>query len=338
MGSMPSLKGARIAVFVLGLAVVAAVAYAQTGRIKGKVVDADNKPVEGATVVMDSKEMNRKFTTKTDRRGDYTHFLAPGTYIVTVTKDALSQTQETRVSLDERELNFTLRPGGGGGGGNVSEADRKKAEAERAAITKAFAEGATLSNEGKYDEALVKFNEVIAKIPTCSECYNNIGEIQRRKKDFPAAEAAYKKAIELNPNAGEAYMGLANVYNAQSKFAEATAASEQAQKLLSAAGGPGGGGMSADAAYNQGVIAWNALKGDATPETVRKVGETLEAAVKSDPKHAEAQFLLGQVYVREGKFKEASTAFETYIKLSPNGPNVKAAQSTLEGLKAYIKH
>ena len=33
------------------------VGYAQTGRIKGKVVDAENKPVEGAKITMESKEM-----------------------------------------------------------------------------------------------------------------------------------------------------------------------------------------------------------------------------------------------------------------------------------------
>jgi Flp pilus assembly protein TadD len=338
MVSMPSLTGARVAALALGLAIVAAAAHAQTGRIKGKVVDADNKPVEGATVVMESKEMNRKLTTKTDRRGEYTHFLPPGPYMVTVTKESLTQTQETKVGLDERELNFTLRAGGGGGaGGSISEADRKKLEAERAAITAAFTDGANLSNAGKFDEAIVKFNEVIAKIPKCAECYSNIGQINMRKKDYPAAEAAFKKAVEINPAAAEAHSGLANAYNAQSKFPEAAAASAEAQKLLSAAGGAGGG-LNADAAYNQSVIAWNGLKGDAPPEAVRKVGETLEAAVKADPKHAEAQFLLGQVYVREGKFKEASGAFEIYLKLSPNGPNAKAAQATLEGLKAYIKN
>jgi tetratricopeptide (TPR) repeat protein len=332
---MPSLKSARIGAFVLGLAAFAAVGYAQTGRIKGKVVDANNKPVEGATVVLESKEMNRKLTTKTDRRGEYAHFLAPGPYTVTVSKDNLSQTQETRVSIDERELNFTLAPGGGGG--NVSEADRKKAEADRAAITTAFSEGATLSNAGKFDEALIKFNEVLAKIPNCTECYNNIGAIHLRKKDYAAAEEAYKKAIGTSASSGEAYMGLANVYNAQQKFPEATAASEQAQKMFSAAGGVAGGAGSADASYNQAVIGWNTLKGDTPPEAVRKVGEMLENAVKGDPKHAEAHYLLAQVYVREGKFKEAVGAFDAYLKLSPNGPNAKSAQSTMEALKAYIK-
>ena len=43
--------------FVLGLTALSAIGYAQTGRMKGKVVDAENKPVEGAAIVMESKEM-----------------------------------------------------------------------------------------------------------------------------------------------------------------------------------------------------------------------------------------------------------------------------------------
>ena len=108
MGRLSSLKSARLGACVLGLALFAAVGYAQTGRLKGKVVDASNKPVEGATVVMESKDLNRKLSTKTDRRGEYTHFLPPGEYSVTVSKDSLTQTQVTKVSIDERELNFTL--------------------------------------------------------------------------------------------------------------------------------------------------------------------------------------------------------------------------------------
>ena len=101
--------------FVLGLTAVSTIGYAQTGRIKGKVVDAQNKPVEGATILMESKEMNRKLTTKTDKRGEYTQFLPPGEYMVTASKDNLSQSFPVKVSIDEREQNFTLKPGGSGG-------------------------------------------------------------------------------------------------------------------------------------------------------------------------------------------------------------------------------
>ena len=82
--------GLTLGAFVLGLLAVSATGYAQTGRIKGKVLDAENKPVEGAIILMESKEFNRKISTKTDKRGEYTQFLAPGQYTVTATKGDLT--------------------------------------------------------------------------------------------------------------------------------------------------------------------------------------------------------------------------------------------------------
>jgi cytochrome c-type biogenesis protein CcmH/NrfG len=325
MGRLSSLKSARLGACVLGLALFAAVGYAQTGRLKGKVVDAANKPVEGATVVMESKELNRKLSTKTDRRGEYTHFLPPGEYSVTVSKDNLTQTQVTKVSIDERELNFTLTAGGGGGGGAMSEADRKKMEAERTAVQAAFTEGATLSNAGKYDEAVAKFNEVIAKLPKCVECYTNIALINIRKKDFPAAEAAYKKAIELQPTSADAYMGLANVYNAQGKSDLALEASAQASKL-GGSGGAAAGGGSADALFNQGVIAWNASKAE-------EAMKLFQQAVAADPKYADAHYWLGMANVNQGKLPEGVKSFEEYLKLAPTGQYADQAKGMIAAIK-----
>ena len=320
--------GLRLAIAAFVLAAFGAAADAQTGRIKGKVVDADNKPVEGATVLLESKEMNRKLTTKTDRRGEYTHFLAPGEYTVTVTKDNLTQTQQTRVSIDERELNFTLRPGGGAGagGGAISDADRKKIEAERTAVKTAFESGVALSNEGKYDEAVAKFTEVLAKMPKCTECHSNIGAVYMKKKDYVQAEASYKKALEVDPNAVEAYMGLANAYNAQRKFDLATEASAQAQKLQGAAGAAGGAGASASSMFNQGVIAWNAGK-------IPDAQKLFEQAVAADPKLAEAHYWLGMANVNQGKLPEAAKSFEEYLKLDASGQYAEQAKSMLAAIK-----
>ena len=59
--------GLTLGAFVLGLMALSTIGYAQTGRLKGKVVDAENKPVEGAVITMESKELNRKISTKTDK-------------------------------------------------------------------------------------------------------------------------------------------------------------------------------------------------------------------------------------------------------------------------------
>jgi tetratricopeptide (TPR) repeat protein len=325
MGRLSSLKSARLGACVLGLALFAAVGFAQTGRLKGKVVDAANKPVEGATVVMESKELNRKLSTKTDRRGEYTHFLPPGEYAVTVSKDNLTQTQVTKVSIDERELNFTLTAGGGGA--PMSDADKKKFEAERAAVQAAFTEGATLSNAGKFDEAVAKFNEVIVKLPKCVECYTNIALIQVRKKDYAAAEAAYKKALELQPTSSDIYMGLANVYNAQGKSDLALEASAQASKLGGgAAAGGAAGGASADALFNQGVIAWNASKAE-------EAMKLFQQAVAADPKYADAHYWLGMANVNQGKLPEGIKSFEEYLKLAPTGQYADQAKGMIAAIK-----
>jgi tetratricopeptide (TPR) repeat protein len=320
--------GIRLAVVAFVLAAFSAIGSAQTGRLKGKVVDAGNKPVEGATVTIESQEMNRKVTTKTDRRGEYTHFLAPGPYKVTVTKDSLSQTQETRVSIDERELNFTLAAGTGGGGGPASDAERKKVEAENAAIKAAFAAGATAINEGRLDEAITKFNEVITKIPNCVECFLGIGNAHMKKKEFEQAEAAYKKAVAANANSAEAYMGLANAYSAQRKSDLAMEASASAQKLLGQSGAAGapGGGASAGAVFNQGVIAWNASK-------IPEAQKLFEQAVALDPKLADAHYWLGMANVNQGKLPEAAKSFEEYLKLDPKGQYAEQAKGILSQIK-----
>src|SRR5262249_39286951 len=151
----------------------------------------------------------------------------------------------------------------GAAAADLSKDDAKKHEAKVAAIKDKFAEGAKLSNDGKYDEAIAKFQEVLVDVPKCPECYVNIGMVYAQKKEYDKSEEAYKKALEVDPNSPsvvDAYNGLATIYNSQSKFKEAQEASAEAAKRSAAPGGAtgGGGGGNADQLYNQGVIAWNA--------------------------------------------------------------------------------
>ena len=322
------MMGARrfvaICALLVGLAAFAAPVYAQ-GQIKGKVVDADNKPVEGAKVTIQSMDSNRKYEVKTNKRGEYIQIgIQIGEYKITAEKDGLTQSFNKKIGLDMVEVNFGLRPGAAG---DVSEKDRKEAEAKANALRGAFTQGVELSNQGKHDEAIAKFNEVIAGAPKCTECYTNIGAININKKDYDAAEAAFKKAIEVNPNSFEAYNGLATVYNAQKKFDQAAEASAQAQKLSSTGtAGAGGGGGSASTVFNQGVIMWNAGK-------IAEAKKQFEEAVKIDPKLADAHYWLGMANLNEGKMPEAAQQFEEYLKIAPTGQYAEQAKGVLAQIK-----
>jgi tetratricopeptide (TPR) repeat protein len=316
---LPNARVLAIASLLAGLA-WAAPAFAQsTGMVRGKVVDAEGKPVEGATVVLEFQEgITRKYETKSNRRGEFMQIgLAPGRYLVTAQKEGLGAQQfEVRVGLGRAaEVNFVLAPGAGGAGAP----DPKLVEA----LKTTFAAGVALSREGKHDEAIAKFKEALTITDKCYDCWYNIGIAYAQKKEYEQAEEAFKQAIALKPDYAEAYNGLANIYNAQKRFDEAAKASAEAAKHAAAAAGSGG---SVDAVYNQGVILWNAGK-------VAEARQQFEQVIQMKPDHADAHYWLGMAKLNGGDIPGALGEMETYLKLAPEGQYAAQAKALLAQLK-----
>ncbi|HSK08361.1 MAG TPA: tetratricopeptide repeat protein [Vicinamibacterales bacterium] len=322
---LPVLSGRR-ALFVV-LAVLAAIALASpgwaqsTGMVKGKVVDGQNKPVDGAKITISFLDgISRNYEVKTNKKGEFIQIgLPPGRYKVTAEKEKLgAQAFDARVPLGgAADVNFTLAPGLAG----PTAEDTAKAEA----VKKVFEEGVAASRTNDHDGALAKFNEAVALLPTCYDCYYNIGYAHAQKKDYDKAEEAFKKALELKPDYIEAYNGLATVYNAEKRFADAQAASQKAAELASAGGAPGGGG-SVDALYNQGVISWNAGKAEEAKAHFEKV-------VEMNPTHADAHYQLAMCHVNLGNLGEAVTFFEKYLSIAPEGQYAAQAKALVAQLK-----
>lgn len=300
-----------VALFVL---TAAAPAAAQTGMLKGKVFDAKGQPVEGAKVVILMTEgMNRKYEVKTNRKGEFVQIgIQPGIYEVSAEKEGLGwDGEKTKIGIGENpDLKFTLAPKAAAGPSK-----------EDLALEKAFQEGVAATKGGNFPEAIAKFQETIKMRPTCFDCYYNMGIAHYQAKELDKAEAAFKEAIKHNANSAAPYTALANLYNSQKRFDEAVAMTNQATKL----GGAAGGGASADAAFNQGVVLWNASK-------YEEARAQFEQAVKLKPDFAEAHFRLGMAYLNLGKMAEARTPMETYLKLAPTGPNADMAKQILTSL------
>lgn len=297
------------------LVMLAAPAAAQTGGIQGRVVDAAGKPVEGAQVVIQSKDAARKHEVTTDRNGKFTQIgLFTGMYVIVVTKGDLKSELETRVTLgDPGQVEIQLAP----------PAPNEEQQKKMGALKQVFEAGVVATRAGQYDEAIAKFEEAIVILPNCPDCYYNIGFAAMRKKDFDKAAAAFEKAAELRPGHADTWSALADVYNQQGKADKALEASNKAGELVAASGG----GASAATLYNQGVILWNQNK---FPEAKEK----FEAAAKADPKHAESQFMVGMAHLNvSGDTAAAVTAFEAYLQLAPSGPNAEKAKQFVDALK-----
>jgi hypothetical protein len=68
-----------------------------------------------------------------------------------------------------------------------------------------YAEGAALSNAGRYEDALAVFRTALAQTPDVPALHFNIGNTLRLLKQFAAAIEAYDAAIALRPDLAMAY-------------------------------------------------------------------------------------------------------------------------------------
>src|SRR5215468_5599147 len=112
--------------------------FAQTGNIKGKVVDTDGKPVTGATISIDRQGISQHFEVKTDNKGQYLHAGLPtGQYKVAVMKDGktLMANDNVRVTFGgDTKTDFDLKNAGKAPAGAraLSDEEKKKIEEEKA--------------------------------------------------------------------------------------------------------------------------------------------------------------------------------------------------------------
>ncbi len=316
-------RAARVAAGTCAALMIAATAFAQSGQVRGKVLDDKGQPVADAKVTFDFKgNITRITETKTNRQGAFIQVgLQLGPYEVTVEKGDLKQTLTTKVNSGQTtELDFTLAPGGNTGAMSADDA-KKLAEMRKALEDKYVAANALIEAE-KYDEGIAALTALITETGGCAICEAKIGEALWKKGDEAGAEAAFKKAIAADPKQADAYNALASLYNQQKKFDQAAEMSKKANEL----GGAATGGASASVVYNQGIIFWNQSK---VPEAKAQ----FEQAIKLDPKMADAHYWLGMALVNEGKLPEAVAAFEKYVSLAPTGQYAEQAKGIIKSIK-----
>jgi len=318
-----------------GLAAAALIAFAssahaqQTGRVVGVVVDESNTPVPDIVVRIEFiGDYDLSYEVKTNSKGEFARAgLAPGRWRLTATKDKLKGTLVTSVALTPSP-NVTVMLHTPVEAAKIAEASKLSADQiekhnkEQQALKDAFdAAGASIA-AGNTDDALAKLNDIVVKVPDCAACYAKIGDLQVTKKDNAAAEAAYQKAVTIDPTLSDVYAALATVYNGEGKLDDAAKMSAKAAELNAAKGGGG----DATSLYNQGIILWNQGKGDDAKACFDK-------AVAADPKFADAYYMQGLILVGQTKNADAIKALNKYLELAPTGQNAETAKAILASIK-----
>ncbi len=299
-----------IAASLLGFALLVAPAQAQISTAYGKVVDVEGKPLLDAVVRIEAQGgANRVFETKSDKKGEWIQMLQPGTYKFTASKDGYTPSfLDFRIGYGEQANlpNLVLQPGPKG-----VVTDKK--------VVQEFNRAVDLTREGKYDEAEAIYRAILEKNNDVREAHMNLGLVLARKKDWAGSEAEYLKAMELRPDAADAPLALAGVYQ------QAGQADKVKPMLDKAAASPANDGESN---FRRGMMLLNMNQIDAA-------GQAFDAAIKVDPTMAEAYFRLGSaVLLNQGKIPEAVQMLEKYLSLNPTeAANMALAKQLIASLK-----
>jgi tetratricopeptide (TPR) repeat protein len=290
------------------LLISTSMAFAQSGGVRGKVLDDKGEPLEGVAVKLEFQGgVNLAFDSKTNKKGEFMQIgLRPGNWKVTYTKEGFQIfAAPMRISLgDATALPPTkLVPRGAVSGG-----------AEE--ITKAFGEAVAKIQAGDYDGAIAAFDAMVAKNPSLAEAHYNKGFAQFQKKDYPAAEASVLKALEVKADYGDARVLLSNIYTAQGQ-------KDKAVEVMAAGAGAG----DPKQLFNLALALLNSGKNEEATAAFVKA----EAA---DPTNSEVQYYLATAALNAGRTDECVTRLEKYLSMGPKSDQNKA---TAQGLIGALK-
>jgi len=307
------MKHALTAVGVLaGFAFLAAAdsALAQSGGIRGTVVDTAEAPVAEALVLIEfTGGMRRQYELKTNKDGGYIQVgLKAGSYRITASKDGYGPgIIDVRIGMGSPQSvpDIILTP--------AQPVDTGMAE-----LREKFAEGVKLAQDGQLDEAEAVFKEILDTRPDVVEVHQNLAYVYIQREDWASAEETYLAALDLRPGSPELMTALAKMYQDSGE-------EERAMELLSQVEGENT--VDGRARFNMGIVFLDAGNSE-------EAQAAFEAALAADPPVGEAHYHLGTILVGQGKVPEAVDHLEAYLATNPkDGPNKATAQGLLEALK-----
>lgn len=168
------------------------------------------------------------------------------------------------------------------------------------------------------DGALADLERAAATAPGSASVWNMIGNVQSERGAEREAEAAYKRALDLEPNDPVAYANLAILYLDQDRVKEAKALIDRA--------------MAVDPSFDIGLVArgrYHLQSGE-----LDQAVQDLLAGSTANPAYAQALLLLAGGYFERGEREPGEQALENANRLDPNDP-VSSSLATAIAIDDY---
>jgi PKD repeat protein len=171
--------------------------------------------------------------------------------------------------------------------------------------TDKYNNGVALYSQGKYDEAIIAFDETIKLDPTNATAWNSKGLALSSQGKYDEAIIAFDEAIKIDPKYSWPWNNKGWILYSQGKYGEAIVAFDEAIKLDP---------TNAMAWNNKGLALYSQGKYD---EAIIAFDE----AIKLDPKYSWPWYNKGNALNSQGKYNEALSAWAKAIELVTNTVN-----------------
>jgi len=309
--------GAAILLISSGLAL--AQAGRGVARMGGSVVDKDGKPVVGAkiTALFDSPG-GSTFEATTDKKGDWGIMgVGTGSWVITASATGfLPVSTGAQISQLNKNPKIVIKMEKQAAGSGIVQDE---------ATFQTLEEGNAFFKDGKYDTALMMYEEFLAKNPGAYQVLLNIGDCYREKGEYETAIQKYNLLIEQA--AADTAMGktigakgLAAIglcYLKQDKLAESQ---EYFKKSIEMAP------QDENLPYNVAEIYFSNQQID---DAIRY----FEMAIQIKPDWADPYLRVAFAYLNKGDNVKAAENLEKFIKLEPETERTAQAKAILDAIK-----
>jgi tetratricopeptide (TPR) repeat protein len=165
-------------------------------------------------------------------------------------------------------------------------------------------EGNQLLSQGKYAEAVQKYEQALAISPGEEDLHYNLAIALAKLGKTEEAKKQYEEALQIYPDYGDAHNNLGNLLMNADKLEEASEHFREAVRI-----------MPENASFQNNL-------GTALARQ-RKVAEAIDSfteAIKLKPSFVEARVNLGNAYLASGRVEEAIAQLNEALRLHPDFP------------------
>src|SRR5262245_2805684 len=223
----PPMRSSFLSRLTLAAAIVAlaaASAQAQTGRVIGIVKDEAGQPIKGATLSLENPDASpRNFTATSDDRGRFAVIgLKAGEWSLVAQAPGFQPEVarlQVRATTPSAPL-MTLRRAPQAPASALGSIGVKDLQADLRSADQQFA-------AQQWDQAISSYKSILSKAPALSVVNLQVAAAYRHKKDYDGAIAAYNDLLKSDPNSDKARVGVSQTYMEKGDLAAAANALNQ---------------------------------------------------------------------------------------------------------------